>query len=216
MMHVYMIHVYTYTFERVNFRYTGADIGMISRYDLKCIRVRRANDWRPTYYVVSLTGKEIISYLCCSTMPRPKPCLNTSISVTLDVQSNASVCFHPHCGSVVCVKSVSQGMQMAYQQGEMAYGVEKSSVNVEDSWGFCRSKGHLLVWPNAKSCGKRDVLPTVGWILEGWLLPWGWCSYGHTSSLRGSERSSPVLNGFVRIWPGPQVSEITDRIGNDN
>ena len=44
MMHVYMIHVYTYTFERVNFRYTGADIGMISRYDLKCIRVRRAND----------------------------------------------------------------------------------------------------------------------------------------------------------------------------
>ena len=108
-IYIYMIHVYTYTFERVIFRYTGADIGMLSRYDLKCIRVRwvMPNDWRSTYSLVSLTGTEIIlvyihiSWHCCSTMPRAKPCLKTSISVTVDVQSNASVCFHPHCGSVV-------------------------------------------------------------------------------------------------------------------
>lgn len=42
--YIYFRYTYTCTFERVNFRYTGADIGMISesRYDLKCIRVRRA------------------------------------------------------------------------------------------------------------------------------------------------------------------------------
>ena len=141
MMHVYMIHVYTYTFERVNFRYTGADIGMISRYDLKCIRVRRANDWRPTYYIVSLTvtGKEIISYLCCSTMPRPKPCLNTSISVTLDVQSNASVCFHPHCGSVVCEKCFS-GNADGLSAGRNGL---RSGQILSQCWrfmGFCRKQ----------------------------------------------------------------------------
>ena len=46
----------------------------------------------------------------------------------------------------LCVKSVSQGMQMAYQQGEMAYGVDKSSVNVEDSWGFAASNGASFIF----------------------------------------------------------------------
>lgn len=59
--------------------------------------------------------------------------------MTVDVPSNASVCFHPHW--ISCVGCVFQGMQMAYQQGEMAYGVEKSSVNVEDSWGFAAATG---------------------------------------------------------------------------
>ena len=165
---------------------------------------------RSTYSLVSLTGTEIIlvyihiSWHCCSTMPRAKPCLKTSISVTVDVQSNASVCFHPHCGSVVwdvffrecrCLSAGRNGL--------------RSGKILSQCWrfmGFCRSNGHLLVWPKCQSCGKRDVLGHGGLNPRRVILPWGWCSYGHTSSLRGSERSSPILNGFVGIWPGRQVS----------
>ena len=116
-MQRHYIYIYTYTFERGNFRYTGADIGMLSRYDLKCIRVKGPYQMTEDHHDIVDSEGDHSTVVAL----RAKPCLNTSISVT-DASNKCHVFVSILVVECSCVGYV-QGMQMAYQQGEMAYGV---------------------------------------------------------------------------------------------
>ena len=98
-------------------------------------------------------------------MPRAKPCLKTSISVTADVQSNASVCFHPHCGSVV--------WDVFFRECRWPISRAKWPTEWKNPQSMLKIHGVLPQQRASfsQSCGKRDVLGHGGLNPRRVILP---------------------------------------------